>query len=119
MQKKDDKVGNKTANSEERQRTKEEREGQIRIDSQQKSKFWPVRMREKQKKAFDYVLLVGKYAFYVAKLTLSHPYANQPKNSPKKRKNIQTDSDCSHLLAKMQHNLNIFYFRSQTTPTQP
>ena len=33
-------------------------------------------MREKQKKLFDYVLLVGKYAFHVAKLTLSHPYAN-------------------------------------------
>ena len=33
-------------------------------------------MREKQKKLFDYVLLVGKYTFYVAQLTLSHPCAN-------------------------------------------
>ena len=50
MQKKDDKVGNKTANNEERQRKKEEQGRQINVDSQQKkSKFWPVRMGEKQK----------------------------------------------------------------------
>ena len=48
--KKDDKVGNKTANNEERQRKKEEQGRQINVDSQQKkSKFWPVRMGEKQK----------------------------------------------------------------------
>ena len=48
MQKKDDKVGKKPANNEERQRKKEERERQIKIDSQQKkSKFWPVRIGEK------------------------------------------------------------------------
>ena len=50
MQKKDDKVGNKTANNEERQRKKEEQGRQIKVDSQQKkSKFWSVRMGEKQK----------------------------------------------------------------------
>jgi len=36
MQKKDDKVGNETANNEERRGKKEERERQIKIDSQQK-----------------------------------------------------------------------------------
>ena len=38
MQKKDDKVGNKTANKEERQRKKGERKRQIEIDSQQKKR---------------------------------------------------------------------------------
>ena len=43
-----DKVGKKTANEEERQRKKRERERKIEIDSQKKSKFWLVRMREKK-----------------------------------------------------------------------
>ena len=46
MQKKDDKVGNKTANKEGKKR---ERERKIEIDSPKKSKFWLLRMREKQK----------------------------------------------------------------------
>ena len=36
MQKKDDKVGNKTANKQERQRKKREQERKIKIDSQKK-----------------------------------------------------------------------------------
>ena len=49
-----------TANKQERQRKKRERQKGIEIDSQRKSKFWFVRMREKQKKPFNYVRLVGK-----------------------------------------------------------
>ena len=33
-------------------------------------------MREKQKKLLNYVRLVGKYGFFLAKLVLSHSYAN-------------------------------------------
>ena len=46
MQKKDDKVGNKTANKEEGQRKKRERDKKIELDSQKKAKFWLVHMRE-------------------------------------------------------------------------
>ena len=49
MQRKDDKVSNKTAYKQERQRKKRERETKIEIDSQKRSKFWLLRMREKQK----------------------------------------------------------------------
>ena len=52
MQKKDDKVGNITANKEGKEAEKRERERKIEIDSQKiknKSKFWPRRMRRKQK----------------------------------------------------------------------
>ena len=49
MQNKDDKVGNKTANKQERQREKREQERKIAIDSQKRSKFWLLHMREKQK----------------------------------------------------------------------
>ena len=60
MQKKDDKVGNKTANKQERQRKKRERERKLETDSQ-KSKFWLLRMREKQiKKLLNYIRLVEK-----------------------------------------------------------
>ena len=38
---------------EERQRKKESDGERLKIDSQMKSKFWPVRMREKQKKLFN------------------------------------------------------------------
>ena len=48
----------------------------IEIDSQKKrSKFWLLRMREKQKKTY-YVRLVEKYPFFLAKLNFSHSYAN-------------------------------------------
>ena len=60
MQKKDDKVGNKTANKQERQSKKRERERKLETDSH-KSKFWLLRMREKQiKKLLNYVRLVEK-----------------------------------------------------------
>ena len=49
MQNKDDKVGYKTANKQERQRKKRKWERKIEIDSQKRSKFWLLRMREKQK----------------------------------------------------------------------
>ena len=49
MQNKDDKVGNKTANKQERQREKREQERKIEKDSQKRSKFWLLRMCEKQK----------------------------------------------------------------------
>ena len=50
MQNKDDKVGNKTTNKQERQREKREQERKIEIDSQKKGpKFGLLSMREKQK----------------------------------------------------------------------
>ena len=52
MQKKVDKVGKLLIN----------KKGKIEIDSQIKSKFWLVRMREKQKSCLI-TRLVGKYAF--------------------------------------------------------
>ena len=51
MQKKDDKVGNKTANKEERQRKKRERERKIEKDLT-KNNNWLVHMREKHKSCF-------------------------------------------------------------------
>ena len=62
MQKKDDKVDNKTTNKEGKKR---ERERKIEIDLPKKSKFWLLRMCEKQKKLFNYVRLVGKYVFFL------------------------------------------------------
>ena len=50
MQKKDDKEGNKTANKEGKK------------ESENKSKFWLLRMRE--------------YVFFLEKLVFSHNYAN-------------------------------------------
>ena len=76
MQNKDDNVGNKTANKQERQREKREQERKIAIDSQKRSKFWLLHMREKQKKLFNYVRLVEKHAFFLAKLFFSPSYAN-------------------------------------------
>ena len=56
---------------------KKKSERQIKIDWQQKkSPNFGLCGWVKNKKLFNYVLLVGKYVFYVAKLTLSHPYAN-------------------------------------------
>ena len=68
MQKKDQKVGNKTANKERKEGKKEDRERKIEIDSQKKTKkckFWLLRMREKQKKLFNYVRLVGNMPFFL------------------------------------------------------
>lgn len=43
-------------------------------------KFWLLRMREKQKKLFNYVRLVRKYAFFLVKLVFSHSYDNLAEN---------------------------------------
>ena len=54
MQKrKDDKVANKTAYKKKCKGKKGERENKIEIDSRKKSKFWLMRMTEKQKKLLD------------------------------------------------------------------
>ena len=50
MQNKDDKVGNKTANKQERQREKREQERKIAIDSQKRSKFWLLHMVKNKKR---------------------------------------------------------------------
>ena len=50
------------------------------------SKFWLLRMREKQKSLLNYARLVGKYVFFLEKLIFSHSYANESKTSPKKRR---------------------------------
>ena len=76
MQNKDDNVGSKTANKQERQREKREQERKIAIDSQKRSKFWLLHMREKQKKLFNYVRLVEKHAFFLARLFFILSYAN-------------------------------------------
>ena len=57
MQNKDDKVGKLLINN----------KGKIQIDSQIKSKFWLVRMREKQKSCLI-TRLVEKYAFVWCKI---------------------------------------------------
>ena len=62
MQKKDDKVGNQTSNKE----GKKNRERKILAFAH----AW------KTKNLFNYVRLVGKYAFFLAKLVFSHSYAN-------------------------------------------
>ena len=74
MQKKDDKVNNKTANKKKGKGKKKESERwKIEIDRPKKlasAYAW------KTKKPFDYLQLVGKYAFFVAKFISSHCYAN-------------------------------------------
>ena len=64
MQRKEDKVGHKTANKEERQRKKTARK-KDRNRFGKKFNFWLVGMREKKKLSI-YVRVVGKYAFFVA-----------------------------------------------------
>ena len=51
--KKDDKVANKTAYKKKCKGEKGERENKIEIDARKKSKFWLMRMTEKQKKLLD------------------------------------------------------------------
>ena len=70
MQRKEDKVDHKIANKEERQRKTIGRERKIEIDSEKKIDFWLVGMREKQKKLFIYVRVVGKYALFCCILML-------------------------------------------------
>ena len=49
MQKKDDKVGNKTANEQERQRKKESKRERWKQIRKKRSKFWLLRMSDKQR----------------------------------------------------------------------
>ena len=51
--KKDDKVANKTAYKKKCKGKKGERKNKIEIDARKKSKFWLMRMTEKQKKLLD------------------------------------------------------------------
>ena len=48
-----------------------------------------MRMRERQKTLLNYIRLVGRYAFVVAKLIFSHSHANRPKTSQKKDKLVK------------------------------
>ena len=81
MQKKDDKVGNKTANKEERQSEKSVRERQIKINSrphpppEKKPNFGLCACVKNKKKLFNNVRFVRKYAFF-AKPIFSRSYAN-------------------------------------------
>ena len=70
MQKKDDKVRNKTTNKEGK-KEKRERERKLEIDSKRWSKFWLLRMREKQVRQVSL-----KICFFLAKLVFIHSYAN-------------------------------------------
>ena len=72
MQKKDDKVGNKTANKEGKKR---ERERKMENDSPKKVQILAFAHVWKTKKLFNYVSLVGKF-FFLEKLVFSHSYAN-------------------------------------------
>ena len=76
MQNKDDKVGNKTANKQERQRKKREQERKIEIDSQKKVQIRAFVHAWKTKKLFNYVRLVEKHAFFLAKHFFSLSYVN-------------------------------------------
>ena len=51
MQKRDDKVGNKTGYKKKGKRKKRQREKNIEIDSQKKKEIWLMRMPKKQKAA--------------------------------------------------------------------
>ena len=76
MQNKDDKVGNKTANKQERQRKKREQERKIEIDSQKRVQILAFVHAWKTKKLFNYVRLVEKHAFFLAELLFSLSHAN-------------------------------------------
>ena len=76
MQNKDDKVGNKTTNKQERQRKKREQERKIEIDSQKKVQILAFVHAWKTKKLFNYVGLVEKHALFLVKLFFSLSYAN-------------------------------------------
>ena len=76
MQNKDHKVGNKTADKQERQRKKREQDRKIEIDSQKKVQILAFAHVWKTKKVFNYISLVKKHAFFLAKLFFSLSYAN-------------------------------------------
>ena len=75
MQKKDDKEGNKIADKEERQRKIRER-GERSKEIRKKNPNFGFCACEKHKKLFNYVRLVRKYAFFLAKPIFSHSYAH-------------------------------------------
>ena len=66
MQKRDDKVGEKTPIKKER-REKRERERKVEIDSQKVQILAIAQAWKTKKKLFNYVRLVGKYAFFLHK----------------------------------------------------
>ena len=75
MQKKDDKVGNKTDDKQERQRKKRERENnQNRFTK--KEQILAFVHAWKTNELFNHVRLVEKYAFSLCKLIFSYFYAN-------------------------------------------
>ena len=69
-------VGNKTANRQERQKKKREQETKIEIDLQKRVQILAFAHAWKTKKLFNYVRLVEKHAFLLAKLFFSLSYAN-------------------------------------------
>ena len=78
MQMKDDKVGKKTANKDwrkekEKKRAREKDRNRFAKLSQNSGLCACVKTK---KKLFNYALLVGKFAFFVAKLIFEHSYAN-------------------------------------------
>ena len=64
MQKKDDKLGNKTYFQEEKERKKREQERKIQISSPKKVQILALAQAWKSNKLFNYVRLVEKYAFF-------------------------------------------------------
>ena len=75
MQKKTIKLARKLLIEKKSRGEKREREIKIEIDSQ-KVQILACAHACKTKMLFNYVLLVGKFAFFVAKLIFSHSYAN-------------------------------------------
>ena len=76
MQNKDDKVGNKTANKQERQRKKKRAREKDWSTFAKKGQILAFAHAWKTKKLFNYVRLVEKHAFFLAKLFFSLSYTN-------------------------------------------
>ena len=76
----------KAANIEERQRKKRAIQKDRNRFANKKSKFWFVRMHDKQKSCLN-TQFVGNVPLFDAKFTFSHSFshANKSKTSPKKR----------------------------------
>ena len=75
MQKKDDKEGNKTADKQEKQTKNRAREKDWNRFAK-KDQILAFAHAWKTNKLFNYVRLLEKYAFFLAKLICSHFYAN-------------------------------------------
>ena len=76
IQNKDDKVGNKTANKQERQRKKKRAREKDWSTVAKKGQILAFAHAWKTKKLFNYVRLVEKHAFFLAKLFFSLSYTN-------------------------------------------